>query len=226
MGALHKRIASIAWPKHIGIVDSLNGHAKYMSWLKDHCRDVPQVKTRFELYDYLERNYIKSAPIDYLEFGVYRGESFEKWLAVNNNAESRFFGFDSFEGLPEAWNPRFKKGAFDVDGAVPQIDDARGLFVKGWFQHSLPGFLGSFAPRGRLVLHNDSDLYSSTIYVLSQMDHLIAPGTLLIFDEFASPLHEFRAFNDYCSAFMRDARPIVMTNGHRWIGEQMAFEFL
>jgi O-methyltransferase len=62
------------------------------------------------------------------------------------------------------------------------------------------------------VLHIDSDLHSSAIYVLTRMDHLIRPGTIIIFDEFASALHEFRALDDYCRAYRRNVTPLVMTS--------------
>lgn len=43
---------------------------------------------------------------------------------------------------------------------------------------------------------------------MSQLDSLAVPGTVLIFDELYSALHEFRAFRDYTSAFLRTLRPI------------------
>ncbi|GGC51740.1 hypothetical protein GCM10011504_32730 [Siccirubricoccus deserti] len=51
---------------------------------------------------------------------------------------------------------------------MPQIDDPRVSFVKGWSQETLPGFLANFTPRSRLVVHCDSDLHSSTLYALTR----------------------------------------------------------
>ena len=61
------------------------------------------------------------------------------------------------------------------------------------------------------MIHNDSDLYPSTLYVLSRCNDLIQPGTIIIFDEFSSVLHELRALEDYCSAYRRDYTVIGAT---------------
>lgn len=68
------------------------------------------------------------------------------------------------------------------------------------------GFLRDFRPRSRLVIHNDADLYSSTLYALSTLDPLLRPRSTLILDEFANPLHEWRAFRDYITTFGRSDR--------------------
>jgi len=102
-------------------------------------------------------------------------------------------------------------GAFDTGGKVPQIDDPRVSFQAGWFNDTLPRFLKSFAPKSRLVIHIDSDIYSSGLYVLTQLDSIAVPGTILIFDEFFSALHEFRAFRDYLSAYRRKLRALGCT---------------
>ena len=98
-----------------------------------------------------------------------------------------------FEGLPEEWNRDNPAGFYSANGKIPQIDDARVEFLVGWFQKSLPVFLASYEPKNPLVIHSDSDLYSSTLYTLTAMNAFIAPGTIVIFDEFYDPVHEYRA---------------------------------
>lgn len=100
-----------------------------------------------------------------------------------------------------------KKGALTTEGAMPQTDDQRITFVKGWYQNSVPPFLAGFTPRNRLVIHCDSDLYSSTLFALTSLNPIMPAGTIVMFDEFCNH-EEFRAFADYVSAYMRDFRAI------------------
>lgn len=213
-------LASIFYPRPIALIDMLNGHARLNRWLKG--QDAPVFSHRFELYDHVQQACIGAEPINYLEFGVHKGESFRRWLATNRHVDSRFNGFDTFTGLPTDWGSYLQKGHFDVAGQTPQVDDARASFHAGLFQQTLPGFLKDFRSDKRLVVHNDSDLYSSTHYTLSMLNDLFVPGSIIIFDEFASPLHEFRAWNDYCEAFMRKTR-LIGTSGP--YAEQAAFLF-
>ncbi|MEM3907849.1 MAG: TylF/MycF/NovP-related O-methyltransferase, partial [Nitrososphaerota archaeon] len=95
---------------------------------------------------------------------MYQGDSIQKISRLNNNPESRFFGFDSFSGLPEYWFKDFPAGPFNVGGKIPVIDDNRVNFVKGLFQDTLPDFLRTFKPRNKLIILLDADLYSSTMF--------------------------------------------------------------
>ncbi|HTU80816.1 MAG TPA: TylF/MycF/NovP-related O-methyltransferase [Candidatus Acidoferrales bacterium] len=219
---LRKRIAASVFRRYSPALDSLNANARVSEWIARNAPQVRVVADKWALYDYLNDDVLGPGAIDYLEFGVYRGASMRGWLQRNRHPESRFVGFDSFEGLPERWGRDFATGAFDTGGRLPDIDDPRVSFVKGWFQQSLRGFLRDFQPRNRLVVHNDSDLYSSTLYVLATLDPWIVPGTVLIFDEFSTPLHEFRAFADYTSAFVREATPVAMSADYAM---QAAFVF-
>ena len=79
-------------------------------------------------------------PILFLEFGVFEGNSIRRWAKLNSHPESRFVGFDSFEGLPTKWRQR-PAGHFSTGGQPPDIDDPRVSFVKGWFHDTVPGFL-------------------------------------------------------------------------------------
>jgi hypothetical protein len=86
----------------------------------------------------LER--IGAADLLYLEFGVWQGYSIEYFSRLNRSPRSLFYGFDSFEGLPEGWRG-MSAGHFSTGGQIPVIDDERVRFIKGWFQDSLPGQL-------------------------------------------------------------------------------------
>lgn len=161
------------------------------------------------LYRYAHDAVIRTGPIDFFEFGVFKGESFRKWMQINTHHESRFFGFDCFEGLPEDWpSNNLDKGHFSTNGQVPDIDDSRGRFVKGLFTETLRPFLDNYEPRNRMVIHIDSDLCSSCLYALMTMDPYIKKGALLIFDDFG-PVDEFAAFHHYTKACMRDWRTVA-----------------
>lgn len=158
--------------------------------------------TREAMWDHLAAR--RDGDIDYLEFGVHQGHSLLHWAHANRSPGSRFFGFDTFQGLPEEWNRGYPKGCFDTAGLTPPTDDRRVRFVKGLFQETLPDFLSTFASvNPRLVVHIDCDLYSSTLYCLTQLDRLLQPGTLVLFDEFGDVQHEFRAFMDYGASYRR-----------------------
>jgi O-methyltransferase len=205
-----KKLAYMLFPNYSFLLDQVNNNALVKNWLKEHS-EVPVLTKRVDLWQFIEDKYLKGEAINYLEFGVWQGDSIQTWSSISANPASRFVGFDSFRGLPEDWNAAMKKGRFDVAGAVPNIDDNRVSFVEGWFQNTLPKFLEGFQNDKRLVVHNDCDLYSSTAYCLAKLDALFHPGAIIIFDDFSSPLDVFRAWNDYLRAFMRKAKPIAMT---------------
>jgi hypothetical protein len=188
---------------------------KIETWRKKYVpKNCPTFAQRTELYEYLNREVLGGGAIDYLEFGVFQGESIRYWSTMNRDAKSRFYGFDTFTGLPEAWRKftgEMAKDTFDCGGAVPSIDDGRVQFVKGLFQDTLDDFLSTYQRQGTLVLHNDSDLYSATLYVLSRCHDLLEPGSIVIFDEFSSVLNEFKALSDYCSAYRRDYEVLGVT---------------
>src|ERR1700722_10850112 len=60
--------------------------------------DCPAMKSRNELFKLAHESIRPPGPIVYLEFGVYTGESIKQWILLNKETQSRFFGFDSFEG--------------------------------------------------------------------------------------------------------------------------------
>lgn len=200
------------FPTYSPFLERLNWSARWMGTIRN-TKDCHKFATREEMFSSLHaENFAFGArPLDYLEFGVFEGKSLACWCALNPNPRSRFFGFDSFEGLPEQWNGA-PAGTYGAAGKLPEIDDARVQFIVGWFQESLPKFLATYRPENPLVIHNDSDLYSSTLFTLTSLNSFIKPGTLVIFDEFYDPVHEYKALIEYTCSYMRQFRVVAATS--------------
>jgi len=165
-------------------------------WLKDKDFEVKEwFRSRTELWDHVALE-IGEQKVLYLEFGVWQGAATRYWCNLLKHSDSELHGFDSFEGLPEVWNTQFPKGAFDVDGKIPKIDDPRVHFHKGWIEDTLSQWQ---PPTGfdQLFINLDLDIYSSTKTALTYLEPLIVPGTLIYFDEFADREHELKAFDEY-----------------------------
>jgi O-methyltransferase len=155
---------------------------------------------RNSLYKYVIENEIQDKPLDYLEFGVSKGVSFRWWAENIKDKNSRFFGFDTFTGLPEDWGS-FKKGDMDNNNEIPEMNDPRCTFYQGLFQQTLPVFLRTYSTGARKIIHMDADLYSSTLYVLTSISPFLEKGDIIIFDEFNVPMHEFKAFSEWISSY-------------------------
>lgn len=172
------------------------------------------LRTRLDLYKYINHDILKNEAIDYLEFGVYKGHSIGDWVTLNKREDSRFIGFDSFLGLPSDWKKlsgTLQKGSFTTNGEIPLplIQDERVKFIKGFFQDTLDSFLKQFEFKNQLVINLDADLYSSTLYVLTILDKYIQRGTIIIFDEFSSG-DECGALLDYSNSYLREFEIIAV----------------
>ena len=134
-----------------------------------------------------------------LEFGVRRGASL---AVIASAAGHEVHGFDSFAGLPEAWNGA-PGGVLTTGGEMPE-QSPRIRLHPGWFEDSLPDFLAAHPGPVRFV-NIDCDLYSSARTVLTGLAGRIGPGTILVFDEFIGNRgwrdDEYRAFHDFAAAF-------------------------
>jgi O-methyltransferase len=210
---LARRSSRFFFPHYSWFLDRLNWEARLNATVKEFPSAV-ELGSRDDLYRYVSETLAKGGnhAIDYFEFGVFEGASIRQWCELNQNAGSRFFGFDSFEGLPEDWHSGKRKGAFSTGGKPPEIADPRVSFVAGWFQVSMRGFLASYARQSQMVIHIDCDLYSSTLYCLTTLDPVISPGTLIVLDDFFDALHVYRALSDYCSAYARQYKLLARTH--------------
>lgn len=131
-----------------------------------------------------------------LEFGVAEGLTVRE-LNDRFGGSRTIHGFDSFEGLPEDWQPGFPQGSFKCN---PPVMPANVTLHVGLFNDTVPQFSGD-TPGDIAFVHLDADLYSSTAYVLEQLENRLVEGSIVLFDELASypgyEEHEYKAFIEH-----------------------------
>lgn len=174
-------------------------------YVLEHMRAVPNFDTDYDLHKWVTTTQLDPKLLSdgwVLEFGVATGRTlnqFAHWLP------NKFvFGFDGFEGLPEDWTSRMRRGFFARD-TLPRVRSNCELVV-GWFDQTLPGFKERRIKNGPIaLLHVDCDLYSSTVTILNNLRENIVPGTVIVFDEYINypgwQLDEFRAWQEHCKAY-------------------------
>lgn len=188
-------------------------HKRAQLLTNDFYRPVRHYDDRLKSFKAISEHYkLNESPVSYLEFGVAYGGSFKWWLAECTHPESRFYGFDTFEGLPESWGV-FSKG--DMHSPIPEVNDGRASFYKGIFQDTLNGFIeeNSTALRStRKLIHMDADLFSATLFALSQLYPVLQKGDIIMFDEFNVYDHEFMAYRLFTECFYINLKPISAQN--------------
>lgn len=189
---------------------------QFNKWLNKYIdSSTPKFESREELYSYLYSECVLSKALMYFEMGVWYGAALKYWTSIDKNADSLYFGFDTFKGLPETWEgltANAEPGTFDVGGSIDnvKISDKRVTLIEGLFQDTVPEFLEkqSWGEEQIKILHIDSDLYSSALYCLSKFDHIMNEGDIVIFDELSS-MDEFWALTDYITAYLREYRVLA-----------------
>jgi hypothetical protein len=160
---------------------------------------------------------------DYLEFGVYTGKSFSHAWHLIRAAEAnrqkatstRFFAFDSFEGLPESkgldriYDPyatgsyAASEGEFLRNLKESGVDLSEVVVVPGFYDRSLgPGTKERIGLEKAAVVYIDCDLYDSAVAVLDFLTDVLVDGAIVIFGDWylfhANPeLGQQRAFKDW-----------------------------
>ena len=109
-------------------------------YVLEHMRTVPNFDTDYDLHKWIATTQLDPGLLAHgqvLEFGVATGRTlnqFARWLP-----HKTVYGFDGFEGLPEDWTSRMRRGFF-ARKHVPQVRKNCELVV-GWFDQTLPGFV-------------------------------------------------------------------------------------
>lgn len=133
----------------------------------------------------------------YLEFGVFTGGTIR--FMASRVGGRLIHGFDSFDGLPEAWSGfNLGRRAFDRKGKLACVP-ANVRLHQGLFDRSLPEWLQNH-PGPIAFAHVDCDLYSSNRTILSLLADRLVPGTIILFDEYFNyanwEQHEYKAFQE------------------------------
>lgn len=156
----------------------------------------------------------------YYEFGIFKG--FMLWFAEISfrhltGRDFRYYGFDSFEGLPtgsidehEWWLPGNYGASYDQvrhNLEAHGADMSRIQLCKGWFSNELfSGFFKEKKPNRMAIVNIDSDMYESCVEVLAFFGKYFEIGTVVLFDELRNAFledkekhGEMRAMTEYLS---------------------------
>jgi hypothetical protein len=183
-----------------------------------------------------------------VECGVWRG-GMSAGMAEVLGLDRQYFLFDSFEGMPPAcedldgaaaiaWQsntsgPIYRNNNFAAQqeaAAAMKLSGATSYsLVKGWFNETVPGF---DLPCEIAILRLDGDWYDSTRVCLENLYPHVAPGGIVIVDDYynwegcARAVNEFlvriaspnsiprlRQFHDCVSYLVKPGSPQVATNG-------------
>jgi len=159
-----------------------------------------------------------------LEFGTNNGG----WLYYFVNrlpSDMQLHGFDCFEGLPESWDG-LPRGAirgfgypaelwgkdeavraeiqerFERTGVMPTPPQSNIRIHSGLFSETLPKYLSNgLVPQDIRLIHFDADLYISTRPILDTLCGQMDYEYYILFDEFYSVNHEFRAWMEFVALF-------------------------
>lgn len=113
----------------------------------------------------------------YLEFGVWNGKS----ANFLSKYVDKLYAFDSFKGLPEEWVGCLRKGIFNLDGNIPNLNS--NVFpIVGYVENTLDDFLKKYNPKIMFV-HMDMDLYNPTKFTLKKIKPYLAKDAIILFDE-------------------------------------------
>jgi O-methyltransferase len=152
-----------------------------------------------------------------VECGVWRG-GMSAGMAEVLGANRQYFLFDSFEGLPPAreeidgaaavaWQRNTRSPTYYNNCSATEEDAATAMklsgatsfsLIKGWFNETLPRFT---PPSPIAVLRLDGDWYDSTRVCLENLYPHVAPGGIVIIDDYYNWDGCARAVNEFIASF-------------------------
>ena len=195
-------------------------------WTAGHVDDIcavnlvpPTRLVEFFTWCITSLQHIKGEDIgDYLEFGVFNGNSMGSMYQACQNSgagTTRFFGFDAFEGLPAnaeseddgVWKKGFYSCSFEQ---MQECLKRRGVepdgitWVKGWYDQTLTEDTAQTYSLDNIALvFIDCDTYSSSKAVLDFITPLIKNPLIICLDDWKlndldiKGMGEYKSFNEF-----------------------------
>ena len=165
-------------------------------------------------------------PGDLVECGCWRGGTSAAIAETLPGRRSMLF--DSFEGLPEPGNldgvvarefldlgDRLAAPEGQARDAMARSGSTNYNIIKGWFSDTLPKYAAEQPTIA--VLRLDGDWYDSTMTALTYLFPFVAPGGIVIIDDYEDWEGCRRAVHDYLAA---ERRPEAIRRTRR---RQVAF---
>lgn len=176
--------------------ESLVQAARFHQWLASAAWADGRVKCRdrLVLWEKLVQPRLAGASVTALEFGVADGWA-TRWWSTRGIPFEVWHGFDTFEGLPTAWDRGgvqvMAAGVFMPSagaGSVPTISAPFPYrWHKGRIEHTLPLLQ---RPESKLFVLIDVDLLAPATVILDWLMTIGRPGDLVYLDEPTDPWNE------------------------------------
>lgn len=186
-------------PPAIIKVDSQTNYASFTHQLSVELRKRPLGRGSLEHFLMKIADPMLANTGEWVEFGCATGKTIGRIFKRRKELGSKrvVHGFDSFKGLPSTWRPAtvggvqfqekwLKQGSFDRSGQPPFEDPTNVQWHVGWFNETVQAFAKnpeSVAVGPITFAHMDADIYSSTAQVFENIEHRLAPGAYLVFDD-------------------------------------------
>lgn len=217
---LHRSLRAAGLPLYRFVMRPSVRASKWFRTVQEVVAPSPQEAILSDAMSYVAGSHL---PGDYLEFGTFRGASMAAAFHAARRhplGEMRFYGFDSFEGMPDPSGKEaamagdyHRKGAFlstldECSGFLADngVDMARVDLTPGWFDDSLTAERWEQLGIGpAAVITADCSMYGATLTALSWARPAVQDGTLVVFVDWFSfrgspDLGTQRAFHEWLAA--------------------------
>lgn len=199
----------------LGLTEFVHLHREYGWDWPSKAHTMIGVKRLSNLRTLTERVIRNGVPGDLMETGVWRGGACILMAAVLKAygvTDRRVWVADSFEGCPAPDAEQYPDDSGSVFHTYRELAvsleevkdnfekygllDDHVVFLKGWFQDTLP----TAAVERLALLRLDGDMYESTLVALKSLYHKVSPGGYIIVDDYHVVEQAKKAIHDFWAA--------------------------